>query len=87
MNPLDWKREHQIALVGAFAIGAILGLLFALQMLDTYTGFRWGALWCARRGYDCFYLLNGYWLRATLSACLGGLIGAGIVYIRQLLRA
>jgi hypothetical protein len=32
-------------------------------------------------------LLNGYWLKIILWTALGGLIGAALVYIRQLLRS
>jgi hypothetical protein len=68
-------------------LGGILGLLIGLLEFDTYTGFRWGALWCDYRGYSCIYLLNGYWIRAALCAILGGLMGATLIYFRQLLRA
>jgi hypothetical protein len=29
MNPLDWKRQHQIAAIAFCAVGAIAGILFA----------------------------------------------------------
>jgi hypothetical protein len=29
MNPLDWKREHQLAGVAFSAVGAIAGIFFA----------------------------------------------------------
>lgn len=29
MNPLHWKREHQLALAISIALGAIAGVLFA----------------------------------------------------------
>lgn len=85
LNPMTWKREHQIALMLAIAIGCIGGVLVGLYSTETYSSFRWGALWCEGR-YSCFYLLNGYWLKITLWASLGAAIGAALVWIRQLLR-
>jgi hypothetical protein len=31
MNPLNWKREHQIALLCASGLGALFGFIFAIQ--------------------------------------------------------
>ena len=87
MNPLEWKREHQIALLIAIGLGCVAGLLLGILEIDTYTRFRWGALWCDNRGHSCIHLLNGYWVRVVLCAILGGLMGAALVYVRQLLRA
>lgn len=86
MNPLEWKREHQIAFVCAIGLGCLVGILVGFAETETYTSFRWGTLWCERQ-YSCVYLLNGYWLKIILWTALGGLIGAALVYIRQLLRS
>jgi H+/Cl- antiporter ClcA len=86
MNPLEWKREHQIALLCAIALGCFSGFIVGLLVLDSHTRFRWGALWCEWQ-YSCVYFLNGYWLRVLSCSILGGVSGATLVYIRQLLRA
>jgi hypothetical protein len=87
LNPIEWKREHQVALAGAAAIGCLGGLIFGLAWSDTFSWFQWGELWCDRRHNNCFYLLNGYWLRIIFWTALGGSVGAALVYIRQLLRS
>jgi hypothetical protein len=86
MNPMLWKREHQVALACAFGVGTFVAFVIALIELDTYSHFRWGALWCSHGQYSCIYLLNGYWLRVSFCSLAGGFVGAAIVYIRQLLR-
>jgi hypothetical protein len=86
LDPRQWKREHQIALTCAIALGAVVGIICGVQLTDTYTGFRWGALYCAHRDWDCAYLLTGYRLQLIEWMALGGLVGAALVYIRQLLR-
>ncbi|MGH8100366.1 MAG: hypothetical protein ACREIW_03650 [Chthoniobacterales bacterium] len=86
MNPLAWKHEHQVALAIAFAIGCVLGLVVAFWVVDTYEGFRWGALWCTHRTYGCSYLLTGYRVSVAAWSIFGGLIAAAAVYVRQLLR-
>jgi hypothetical protein len=86
MNPLNWKREHQIALVVAIGLGAVVGCIFGAMVTPNYISFRWGALWCERT-YYCIYLLQGYWLLILFWTALGGSIGGGLVYVRQLLRA
>jgi hypothetical protein len=86
MNPLEWKREHQIALACAAAIGGVAGLIFGLARTNAYDYSTWGKLWCERE-YSCIYLLNGYWLKVIFWTALGGSIGAALIYIRQLLRS
>lgn len=87
MNPLDWKRDHQIALVCALGLGAIVGMAVGLAWSNPYTNFQWGALWCESGRNFCTYLLNGYWLRIIFWTALGATVGAALVYIRQLLRS
>lgn len=76
MNPMDWKREHQTALLIAAVIGAVLGAMVSFILgqsvsSQTTTPFGW-------------------WLDHQLSKSwgwipFGALLGAGIVYVRQLL--
>ena len=85
MNPLEWKREHQIALAGALAVGCLIGMIFGFFVTPTYVSFRWGAIWCERT-YYCIYLLQGYWLLICFWTSLGGIVGASIIYMVQLMR-
>jgi hypothetical protein len=85
MNPLKWKREHQVALFCAVVLGCLAGLILGLREIKPYGHGRWIELYCSFG--SCTYLLDGYWLLVILWAGLGGIIGATVVYIRQLLRA
>jgi hypothetical protein len=84
MNPLNWKREHQLALLGASLLGGILGVLLFSAVLarsyypDLFCGFGY-------YGYACW--LSGFWLRVFLWTAFGVMVGAAVVYIRQLLRS
>ena len=86
MNPLEWKREHRIALLCAFVLGCFGGLFVGLHEISSSGHFRWVTLWCSAAG-QCTYLLNGYWLSVTWWSIIGGLAAVAIVYIGQLLRA
>jgi hypothetical protein len=73
MNPLGWRREQQLALV----LGAILGAVIFLVVGFMYRGIN-------------YTLLSGgeFWFKSTARcAILGALVGACLVYIRQLLHA
>jgi hypothetical protein len=41
MNPLNWKREHQIAFLGAAAIGACIGVVAGTRQLEPSTSHYW----------------------------------------------
>ena len=76
MNPLTWKREHQVALGVGAAIGGVLGLMAAYSLgyaeaSKVTTPFVW---WWTHYAVDSWG-----WV------VFGALIGAGCVYIRQLL--
>ena len=84
MNPLRWKREHQLALVSSALLGGIIGgLLFVLVLAESY----YPPLWCGfgSHGWACW--VNGYAVRVIVWLALGALVGPAMVYIRQLLRA
>jgi hypothetical protein len=87
LDPRHWKKEHQVALACAVAFGAVVGLIFGVQLTEDYTGFRWGALYCPNGNWSCSYLLTGYRLRIMEWMTVGGIVGAVLVYIRQLLKA
>ncbi|HEV2562427.1 MAG TPA: hypothetical protein VGT78_09825 [Rhizomicrobium sp.] len=71
MNPLKWKKEYQIALSIAVALGAFLGWLYGLQNVD----------WMFHHHY-----WFDYWLAVGKWSALGALIGGALIYVWQLLR-
>jgi hypothetical protein len=93
MNPLYWKREHQIALLCAIALGCFFGMVVGVwaESGTAYTT-HW-MLYCAGaadyragRWYNCTSMTPVYWVLIGLWAAFGGFICAILVYIRQLLR-
>ena len=77
MNPREWKREHQIALLCAVALGIIVGTVIGLNRVHAPG-------WCPVNWTKCS---AGYWLAVAAWAAFGGAIGAALIFIRQLLRA
>jgi hypothetical protein len=71
MNPLNWRHEHQLALVVGAAVGIAIGLLVGL----IYNGIHYATL---------FQWLGWSW-SAVRWAILGALIGGATIYTRQLL--
>ena len=77
MNPLNWKREHQVALGIAAVIGAVLGILtgylvYAIaQGADGAMSFGW-------------WLEYSIWAAALLWAIVGALIVGGNAYMQRL---
>jgi hypothetical protein len=43
MNPLRWKREHQIAFIGAAVFGACIGIFGGIKQVDPSANLYW--LW------------------------------------------
>ena len=41
MNPLHWKREHQIAFLGAVAFGACVGIFAGIQQVEPSANPYW----------------------------------------------
>src|SRR5260370_39068572 len=82
MNPLQWKREHQIAFLCAVGLGCLIGMLVGLRQVSPSGHSTFGALWCEGR-YSCVYLINTYWLLVIMWSAIGGIVGAGAVYIQQ----
>ena len=95
LDPRDWEREHQVALIAAFAIGVVAGAV----VLEFLPG-RYGVRSCGLSYlFSSLFDFDQYWARRLgriVGKCwdlyffwplFGGLIGGGIVYIRQLLRS
>jgi hypothetical protein len=88
MNPLTWKREHQLALLCAITLGGVAGLLFGLWHVAEYGySIRWSSGCVYYPANSCYSFTPGYWLRIAFWIMLGGAFGGAMVYIRQLLRA
>ena len=77
MNPLNWKREHQVALGIAAVIGAVLGILAGYLVYAIAQG-AGGAMSFGR------WLESSIWAAALLWAIVGAFIVGGNVYVRRL---
>lgn len=86
MNPLQWKREHRLALAIAIGLGAAIAAITAFAVLNPadYRGTL--ALYCEWQDRYCTYFRAGYWFVALIWATLGAAAAGTLVYIRQLLR-
>jgi hypothetical protein len=81
MNPLRWKREHQIALLGAGIIGAVVGFIFGVRAADPYgRAFE-------HFGNNGMTWINTYWIVVVAWSLLAACLGSGTVYVFQLSRA
>jgi hypothetical protein len=71
MNPLTWRREHQMALLLGTVLGIAAGFLvgFIHNEVHLATLQQWVA--------------GGHGIRW---AALGALFGAGVIYVQRLLR-
>jgi hypothetical protein len=85
MNPLEWKREHQVALLLCAGIGLIFGFVFGLYTVRKYGyQYEWATL-----GVATFSDLTAdilYWCAVGILAVFGALIGAAVIYSVQLMR-
>ena len=77
MNPLNWKREHQVALGIAAVIGAVLGILAGYLVYAIAQG-AGGAMSFGR------WLESSIWAAALLWAIVGALIVGGSPYMQRL---
>ena len=78
MNPLRWKREHQLALVVAALIGLIVGEVVGFAL--TGAGERFGA-WLEESFWYHYITFGGF-----MWGIFGAIIGAAIVYTANLIR-
>jgi hypothetical protein len=89
MNPLLWKREHQLALLIASATGAAIGLVHGVRSASPIFGFGshdCGSLmgWllhdiCGSTQHDWFPLIG--W------PIFGSVLGAAVVYVWHLMQS
>jgi hypothetical protein len=79
MNPLNWKREHQVALGIAAVIGAVMGVLIGYLVYAVARGAD-GAMSFGR------WLEYSIWAAALLWAIVGALIVGGSAYMQRLFR-
>ena len=77
MNPLNWKREHQVALGIAAVIGAVMGVLIGYLAYAVAQGAD-GAMSFGR------WLEYSIWAAALLWAIVGALIMGGSAYMQRL---
>jgi hypothetical protein len=83
----SWKREHQIALACAIAIGLFFGFIAGLYVIEPY-GYSTWRFGCSQYGTNCTYYIHpGYWLAVSFWGLVDGVIAAALVYISQLLRS
>jgi len=78
MNPLEWKREHQVALGIAAVIGLSLGEIVGFSLNGN--GERFGT-WVERSFWYHYATFGGF-----MWGICGAIIGAAIVYSVQLMR-
>ena len=86
MNPLNWRRTHQVALLFGAAIGMTIGLL---------VGYVYGSYWSllavlATAGGSGPPRAVEAWLGTGSGfrwGATGALVGGAIIYTRQLLHA
>ena len=74
MNPLQWRREHQVALLLGVVVGIALGFV---------TGYMHHNIHFENAAAFSSYLTGGSALRWGV---FGALVGGTIIYIQQLLR-
>jgi hypothetical protein len=76
LDPLRWAREHQVALLAAFLLGAIGGIAYAFASFSSSGGMPGTYFW------RWLMVPRFYWPWALLGAAICGLA----VYVAQLLR-
>jgi len=78
MKPIEWKREHQIALGAAILVGFALGLAFGYTR-DRHFGGFWDWFTTALNPNYPGYTGTGW-------GVFGAIVGAVVIYMVQLMR-
>lgn len=87
MNPLHWRREHQLGLGLAMIIGAVVGtlvgyLIYAVgKGADGAASFR---IWSWTCKIFSSYCMSGACSNITWTL-FGALLGAAVIYVRRLM--
>jgi hypothetical protein len=88
MNPLDWKREHQAALLIAAALGAFIFTTLMFHNISGCAGsFIGSTYYYPVFGIDWGPFLARCWFQILIWPFVGAISGAAVIYIRQLMRA
>lgn len=88
MNPLSWKREHQVALLVSAATGALIVTSFMFHTVTKCAGsFMGSTFYYPVFGIDWGPFLATCWLPIIGWPVIGAIGGASVVYVRQLLRS
>jgi hypothetical protein len=85
MNPLAWKREHQVALLICAGIGLMFGLMFGMHEVDKYGPLYFLYGWSDSSGSG-YHSIDFYWAAVGLVGIFGALISGAIIYAIQLMR-
>lgn len=79
MNPLDWKREHQIALAIFFLVGCLTGVIVGYLAFAASSG-------AGGAGSLYYWLTRWFWASAAPWGLAGGFITGALAYASRLLR-
>jgi hypothetical protein len=88
MNPLNWRREHQVALLIGGAVGICIGLLVGYMYDSLFSMFVVQV--SANRTVADAPRSVGAWLGSGSSfrwGAFGALVAGALIYTRQLLHA
>jgi hypothetical protein len=87
MNPLDWKRQHQVAGVAFCAVGAIVGILFAWMdsSIRQISSHSISGEWANAANVFLLWLshFDLYWPWPVIGACAAGLAFYGLQLSRH----
>ena len=83
MNPLRWKREHQIAWALAMVLGALIGFLWGIHEAPTHSRDVWGDTFTLNSSQIIETNLDTLCLKSAIGMLLGGIM----FYMWKLARA
>lgn len=87
MNPLNWKFEHQVALMICAGVGFVFGFMFGLHEVSrSASAYSLGCDYNAPTGAFACHSIDFYWAVVAMIGVFGAFIGAAIIYAAQLMR-